>query len=103
MYVGKTLFAQIMEFVPLTNFGRIGDRYGGNTGIRRKTCAEQFRLMTFAQLTWSESLRDIEVILGGGQREQTLCDGIASQHSSLDGPMPTKHAIGVFGLTLLHC
>jgi hypothetical protein len=64
MYVGKTLFAQIMEFVPWTSFGRIVDRYGGNSGVRRLSCAEQFRVMAFAQLTWRESLRDIEVTLG---------------------------------------
>ncbi|HSY28464.1 MAG TPA: IS4 family transposase [Burkholderiaceae bacterium] len=64
MNVGKTLFAQIMEFVPWTSFARIVDRYGGNTGVRRMTCAEQFRVMAFAQLTWRESLRDIEATLG---------------------------------------
>ena len=64
MYVGKTLFAQIMEFVPWTSFGRIVDRYGGNSGVRRLSCAEQFRVMAFAQLTWRESLRDVEVTLG---------------------------------------
>jgi hypothetical protein len=64
MNVGKTLFAQIMEFVPWTSFGRIVDRYGGNAGVRRMSCAEQFRVMAFAQLTWRESLRDIEVTLG---------------------------------------
>ena len=64
MYVGKTLFAQVMEFVAWTSFGRIVDRYSGNAGVRRMTCAEQFRVMAFAQLTWRESLRDIEVTLG---------------------------------------
>ena len=63
MNVGNTLFAQIMEFVPWTSFGRIVDRYSGNAGVRRLTCAEQFRVMAFAQLTWRESLRDIEVTL----------------------------------------
>ena len=64
MNVGKTLFALVMEFVPWTSFGRIVDRYGGNAGVRRMSCAEQFRVMAFAQLTWRESLRDIEVTLG---------------------------------------
>ena len=64
MNVGKTLFAQMMEFIPWTSFGRIVDRYCGNAGVRRMTCAEQFRVMAFAQLTWRESLRDIEVTLG---------------------------------------
>ena len=64
MNAGKTLFAQVMEFVPWTSFTRIVDRYAGNAGVRRMTCAEQFRIMAFAQLTWRESLRDIEVTLG---------------------------------------
>lgn len=64
MNVGKTLFAQIMEFVPWTSFARIVERYAGNAGVRRMTCAEQFRIMAFAQLTWRESLRDIEATLG---------------------------------------
>ncbi len=63
MYVGKTLFAQVMEFVPWTSFTRIVDRYRGNAGVRTLSCAEQFRAMAFAQLTWRESLRDIEVSL----------------------------------------
>jgi len=63
VYVGKTLFAQVMEFVPWTSFARIVQRHGGNSGIRTLSCAEQFRAMAFTQLTWRESLRDIEVSL----------------------------------------
>jgi len=63
MYVGKTLFAQVMEFVPWTSFARIVQRHGGNSGVRTLSCAEQFRAMAFAQLTWPESLRDIETSL----------------------------------------
>jgi transposase len=60
---GKTLFAQVMEFVPWTSFARIVHRYSGNAGARTLSCAEQFRAMAFAQLTWRESLRDIEASL----------------------------------------
>jgi Domain of unknown function (DUF4372)/Transposase DDE domain len=60
---GKTLFAQVMEFVPWTSFTRIVHRYSGNSGVRTLSCAEQFRAMAFAQLTWRESLRDIEASL----------------------------------------
>ena len=63
MNAGKTLFAQIMEFIPWTSFSRIVARYGGDAGVRRMNCAEQFRIMAFAQLTTRESLRDIEVTL----------------------------------------
>jgi hypothetical protein len=61
--IGKTLFAQIMDFVPWTSFSRIVHRHGGNSGVRTLSCAEQFRAMAFAQLTWRESLRDIEASL----------------------------------------
>ena len=64
MNVGKTLFAQIMEFVPWASFSLIVARYGGHSGVRRLTYSEQFRVMAFAQLTWRESLRDIELTLG---------------------------------------
>jgi len=63
MNTGKTLFAQLMEFVPWTSFARIVLRYGGDSGVRRLACTEQFRVMAFAQLTWRESLRDIEASL----------------------------------------
>ncbi len=63
VYVGKTLFAQVMEFVPWTSFARIVQRHGGNAGVRSLSCTEQFRAMAFAQLTWRESLRDIEASL----------------------------------------
>jgi len=63
MNTGKTLFAQLMDFLPWTTFSRIVARYGGDRGVRRFTCTEQFRAMAFAQLTWRESLRDVEVCL----------------------------------------
>jgi Domain of unknown function (DUF4372)/Transposase DDE domain len=64
MNSGKTLFAQLMQFVPWTSFSRIVARYNGNARSRRLNCAEHFRIMAFAQLTWRESLRDIEATLG---------------------------------------
>ena len=67
MNMGKTLFAQIMEFIPWTSFARIVDRYGGNSRVRSLSCPEQFRAMAFAQLTYRESLRDIETCLLANQ------------------------------------
>ena len=63
MNTGKTLFAQLMDFLPWTTFTRIVDRYDGNRRVRTLSCAEQFRAMAFAQLAYRESLRDIEVCL----------------------------------------
>ena len=65
--VGKTLFAQFMDHVPWTSFRRIIERYGGDAGVTRLNCAEQFRVMAFAQLTWRESLRDIETTFEANQ------------------------------------
>jgi hypothetical protein len=67
MNVGKTLFAQVMEYVPWKTFGRIIERHGGDAGVRTLSCADLFRVMAFAQLTWRESLRDIEVCLTANQ------------------------------------
>ena len=63
MNTGKTLFAQVMDFLPWKTFHRIVARHGGDKGVRALTCAEQFRAMAFAQLTYRESLRDIEACL----------------------------------------
>src|SRR5215211_1396986 len=67
MNVGKTLFAQVMEFVPWKTFGRIVERHRGDAGVRTLSCADLFRVMAFAQLTWRESLRDIEACLAANQ------------------------------------
>jgi transposase len=61
--IGKTLFAQLMDFLPWSTFARIVARYGGDARVRTLCCAEQYRAMAFAQLTYRESLRDIEVCL----------------------------------------
>jgi hypothetical protein len=63
MYVGKTLFAQLMDFLPWKTFHRIIDRHDGDRYIKSMTCADQFRVQAFAQLTYRESLRDIEASL----------------------------------------
>ena len=67
MNVGKTLFAQVMEFVPWKTFGRIVERHKGDAGVRTLGCADIFRVMAFAQFTWRESLRDIEACLAANQ------------------------------------
>jgi hypothetical protein len=63
MYEGRTVFAQLMDFVPRHTFRRRVKRYGGDAGVRRFTCWQQFLAMSLAQLTFRESLRDIEVCL----------------------------------------
>ena len=57
MKIGKTLFAQLMDFLPWSTFARIVARYGGDARVRMLCSAEQYRAMAFAQLTYRESLR----------------------------------------------
>jgi hypothetical protein len=64
MYTGRTLFSQVMDFVPWSTFGRIVVKYRGDDGVRTLRCTEHFRVMAFAQITYRESLRDIEACLG---------------------------------------
>jgi len=61
---GRTLFSQVMDFVPWTSFDRLVAKYEGDLRIRTLRCTEQFRIMAFAQMTYRESLRDIEACLG---------------------------------------
>jgi len=64
MHVGKLVFAQVMEFAPWHTFRRLVAKYQGNFNVRTFTCLDQFLCMAFAQLTYRESLRDIEACLG---------------------------------------
>jgi hypothetical protein len=63
MNLGKTLFAQVMDFLPWKTFHRMAVRYEADHRVRTLSSAEQFRVMAFAQLTYRESLRDIETCL----------------------------------------
>src|SRR5215470_19520098 len=63
MHTGKLIFAQLMEHLPLTTFRRCVARYGGHHKVKRFTCLDQYLSMAFAQLTFRESLRDIEACL----------------------------------------
>jgi Domain of unknown function (DUF4372)/Transposase DDE domain len=63
MYAGQLVFAQLMEHLPWQTFRRIVERYGGDHRVRDFSCANQFRCMAFAQLTYRDSLRDIVTCL----------------------------------------
>lgn len=69
MYSGKTIFAQLMGFLPDYEFNKCVDRYRGNRKVKRFSCRDQFRCMAFAQLTYRESLRDIQACLRVAQRK----------------------------------
>jgi hypothetical protein len=63
MNTGKLVFAQVMSHLPLTTFRRCVIRYNGEHKVKHFSCLDQFMSMAFAQLTYRESLRDIEACL----------------------------------------
>ena len=92
MNTGKTLFAQLMDFLPWSTFDRIVARYEGNRSVRKLSCAAQYQIMAFAQLTYRESLRDIEACLSAqtaklyhmGLREPVRRSTLADANASRD-------------------
>ncbi len=63
MFAGQLIFAQVMDFMPLPIFRRCVAKYQGDFRVRKFSCLDQFLCMAFAQITYRESLRDIEVCL----------------------------------------
>ena len=63
MHTGKLVFAQVMEFAPWHTFRRLVAKYQGDFNVRTYSCLDQFLCMAFAQLTYRESLRDVEACL----------------------------------------
>ena len=69
MNSGKTIFSQLMEFLPTYEFRQCVKRYRGNYKIKSFSCWDQFLCMAFAQLTYRESLRDIQACLRGNHQK----------------------------------
>jgi len=63
MYSGRLIFAQVIDFLPLSIFRNCVAKYRGDFRVRKFSCLDQFLCMAFAQITYRESLRDIEVCL----------------------------------------
>jgi hypothetical protein len=80
MYQGQTVFSQVMDFLPQKKFHRCVNRYNGNYRVRSFTCYDQLLCMAFAQLTYRESLRDIECCLRA-MREKLYHMGIRGKVS----------------------
>ena len=78
MYEGKLVFAQLMEYLPTHTFRRIVKRYDGDYKVQTFSCLDQFFCMAFAQLTYRESLRDIEACFRA-QRSKLYHLGIRSK------------------------
>ena len=66
MHQGRTVFSQLMSFIPDREFRRVVERYNGDSRLRGFSCWDQFLAMAFAQLTFRESLRDVEACLKAG-------------------------------------
>jgi len=80
MYQGQTVFSQVMSFLPQNKFRQCVNRYSGNYRVRSFTCYDQLLCMAFAQLTYRESLRDIECCLRA-MREKLYHMGIQGKVS----------------------
>jgi len=80
MNTGKLVFSQVMEHLPLHAFHQCVDRYNGNFKVKEFTCLDQYLCMAFAQLTYRESLRDIEACLRA-QKSKLYHMGIRSSVS----------------------
>ena len=63
MYIGRTIFSQLIDYLPMHEFRRCVARYNGNKSVKTFSCLDQYLCMAFAQLTYRESLRDIESCL----------------------------------------
>ena len=93
MFTGKLAFAQVMDFLPLHTFRRCVQRYPSNYPTKTFSHLDQFLCMAFAQLTFRDSLRDIEVCLRA-HASKLYHLGIRGMWRAARWRMPTKSAIG---------
>jgi hypothetical protein len=98
VHEGKLIFAQVMDHLPMHTFRRCVERYEGNKAVKSFSCSDQFLCMAFAQLTWRESLRDIETCLRA-QSEKLYHMGIRLVHEQVnaDDHLCLVEAVGVDG------
>lgn len=73
MYTGRTVFSQLLDFLPQKQFDKCVHRYHGNHRIKTFSCFDQYLCMTFAQITYRQSLRDIETCLRAMQSKLYHC------------------------------
>ena len=73
MNTGKTIFAQLMDVLPMPEFHRCVKRYRGDYYVKRFSCHAQLVVLAFAQITFRESLRDIETCLGALRKKLYHC------------------------------
>jgi len=106
MYAGKLVFAQVMEYAPWHTFRRLVTKYRGDFNVRSFSCLDQFLCMAFAQLTYRESLRDIEACLGAqpaklyhlGIRGQVSRSALADANEGRDWRIHFEFAQALIGI-----
>ena len=100
LYQGTLVFAQLMAYLPLSTFRRCVAAHDGDFKVKDFSCLDQFLTMAFAQLTYREPLRDIEVNLRA-QRTRLYHMGCAAKpFRATPCPMPTPRARGRYTRTL---
>jgi len=106
MNSGKTIFSQLVDFLPAYEFRQCVERYNGNFKIKSFTCMDQFLCMAFAQLTYRESLRDIQACLRAAKQKlyHMGIRGKVSRNTMANAnQMPIRFAIGEYMLILHKC
>ncbi len=98
MHAGQLVFSQVMDYMPMYEFRKCVQRYEGNRRIRNFSCMDQFLCMAFAQLTYRESLRDIETCLRA-VHTKLYHAGIRGHVHEVRSPMPTRQETGGSMLT----
>src|SRR5215471_4623569 len=102
MQQGHYVFSQVMAHLPLTTFRRCVARYRGEHKIKRFSCLDQYLCLAFAQLTWRESLRDIEACLRAqscklyhlGFRSMIARNTLANANAVRDWRIPEARTVG---------
>ena len=103
MYTGQIVFSQLMDFLPRYEFNQCVSRYQGNYRLRKFSCLDQFLCMAFAQLTYRESLRDIQTCLRALQPQALSCRHPRQSLSQYLGRRQREHETGVSMPTLRRC
>jgi hypothetical protein len=99
---GKSIFAQLTDYLPWIQFQECVERYRGDYKLKKFSCWDQFLCMAFAQLTYRESLRDSEACLRANQTS-SITWAFGAAFRATRWPTPTRYAIGAFTPTSHKC
>ena len=105
MYDGKLVFSQVMDFIPWHTFRRCLKHYDGELKVHSCRCTEQSRCMAFVQLTYRESLRDIETCLRAQSHKlphMGIINGVSSNTLVIANKMRDWRIYADFAQRLIH-